>query len=944
MRKSVSFIITLFVLCANVSTLSAQKVMMDVAKERALSFFSQSYGTGLVARKAQRVSPRLTLANNQDEFYVFNNETNGGYIIVSGDERMPDVLGYSYEGQYDNEQIPCNMQSILDGYAAQVKYLRAHTDTKVSVRSASEKAPIAPLLTCMWDQNWPFCKKCPEVNGEHCFTGCVPTAMAQIMYYHRWPKQTSEVIPSYTTSTNKIEMPEIPVTTIDWDNMVDTYGWEIYNNDIQRDAVATLMLLCGASVNVDYDPSGSASIDLKALDAFPMYYDYDDALTLLHREWFDEEEWEQLIYDELHDGRPLYYSGNSPCDNIGHAFVVDGYDKDGYFHVNFGWGPLNTGYYLFTGSLNGYNLGQAAIVNLKPASLDSPKAYGALDNGKLTFYYDKKMDDRSGKIIPHLRYFPKKNLELYTACEFDASFKDYKIYDFMGFFSYSKYLESIEGLANLNTSNAVTMCQMFMGCSSLNSLDLSQFNTSKVTSMSSMFEDCSSLKELDLSSFDTEKVTDMSAMFDRCSSLESLNVSSFNTKNVTDMYNMFSGCSALKSLDLSHFITDNVTDMSGMFNGLCTTSLDISNFNTSKVTDMSYMFSYFYAPIDLDLSHFNTENVTRMQKMFYNTHISSINVSHFNTSKVTDMSQMFSACFDIKELNLSSFDTGDITDMSEMFHECNSLRSIDLSNFDTKNVTNMSNMFGQCLSLESLDLSNFNTENVTNMANMFFSCKSLKNLDISSFKTGNVTNMSNMFSSCRVLEKLDVSHFNTRNVTSMAWMFSSCVSLPELDLTTFRTENVTDMSGMFSVCSSLTGIDLSNFNTQNVTQIDDMFLHDEKLKTIYVSELWDMSNFTPSSGMFSMCNALEGSKGTTYMNTMSDVNHSGSGYAHIDGGINNPGYFTYKESTGIRSVIAAEGVDNVYSLSGVRLRTGTNDLNSLKRGMYIVNGKKIIVQ
>ena len=809
--RSLLSVIAWMVVCP----MNAQRVSKEAALLKAQAFLSNNTDGDQSTRRTPRHAPRLVLANDATELYIFNDEANGGYVIVSGDERMPDVLGYSYDDQYVEGDVPCNMQSILDGYATQVRYLRQHPEAKASIRRAAERAPIEPLISCKWNQFEPFNNKCPEVNGEHCATGCVATAMAQIMYYHRWPKQTSEVIPSYTTSTNKIKMPEIPVTTIDWDNMVDIYrGWG-EETPANEDAVATLMLLCGSSARVDYDPSGSASIDSRALEAFPKYFDYDDALSLLYRDWFDEEEWEQMIYDELHDGRPVFYSGSGVGE--GHAYLVDGYDKDGFYHMNFGWGHTHasSGYYLFTGPLEGYNRNQMAIVNIKPASSDSPKAYGVLDNGKLTFYYDKKKDSRSGKIIPHLRYFPKDNLESYTACEFDASFKDFKIYDFWGFFSSSKYLKSIEGLANLNTSNAVTMCQMFMGCTSLNSLDLSHFNTSKVTDMSSMFEACSSLKELDLSSFDTKRVTDMSAMFDRCKSLESLNVSSFDTKNVYNMTNMFSACGALKRLNLSHFITDNVTDMSGMFNGLCTTSLDISHFNTSNVTDMSYMFSQFYAPIDLDLSHFNTENVTRMEEMFYNTHISSINVSHFNTSKVTNMSQMFSACFDIKELDLRSFDTSRVTDMTEMFRECGSLRSVDLSSFDTKNVTKMREMF--------------------------------------------------------------------------------------------------------ALCSSL--------------------------KTIYVSELWDMSNVSPNTGMFDRCNALEGSKGTTYMNTMSDANHSGSGYAHIDGGPDNPGYFTYKKFTEIQP-INAKGVvfPSVFSLSGTKVRAEGMGTKGLPAGIYIVGGKKMVVR
>ena len=241
-------------------------------------------------------------------------------------------------------------------------------------------------------------------------------------------------------------------------------------------------------------------------------------------------------------------------------------------------------------------------------------------------------------------------------------------------------LQTIEGLDKLNTEKVTDMSYMFVDCSSLSSLDLSDFNTKKVTDMSGMFYYCISLSSLDLSDINTEKVTDMSYMFSDCSSLSSLDLSDFNTEKVTDMIYMFGGCSSLSSLDLSNFNTDSVTTMYGMFFDCSSlSSLDLSDFNTDSVTNMSQMFGGCSSLSSLDLSDFNTKNVT-------------------------DMSYMFSGCSSLSSLDLSSFNTEKVMSMYGMFYCCSSLSSLDLSGFNTKNVAEMSSMFSD-VKLQSITLS-----------------------------------------------------------------------------------------------------------------------------------------------------------------------------------------------------------------------------------------------
>ena len=348
---------------------------------------------------------------------------------------------------------------------------------------------------------------------------------------------------------------------------------------------------------------------------------------------------------------------------------------------------------------------------------------------------------------------------------FDGYFK--VVGDVKSVFIRLRGLTDIEGLENVDTSEATTMYAWFAQCSSLKHVDLSHFNTSNVKNMSYMFEACTNLEDLDLSNFDTRKVTDMSYMFEACTNLEELDLSKFDTSQVRDMSYMFAGCESLKELDLQNFNTAQVTDMSFMFlecKGL--EKLNVTSFDTSNVKNMEYMFNCCASLPTVDVHNFNTSNVTNMAAMFcmYYFHISgtgqvfgwdskltSLDLSNFDTSNVTDMGGMFFKCTKLKELNISNFDTSKVTTMNSMFQACNKLTSLDLSNFNTANVTDMYGMFRDTNSLISLNVSSFDTTNVTNMGQMFYlyadtyhgekypELSNLRTLDISNFKISDNT-------------------------------------------------------------------------------------------------------------------------------------------------------------------------------------------------------------
>ena len=212
-----------------------------------------------------------------------------------------------------------------------------------------------------------------------------------------------------------------------------------------------------------------------------------------------------------------------------------------------------------------------------------------------------------------------------------------------------------------------------------------------------------------------------------------------------------------------------------------------------------------------------------------------------------------------------------------------------LQNLKTDNVTSMREMFRGCSKLTNLDLSSFNTQSVTDMGAMFYSCNSLTSLDLSGFKTDNVTDMYGMFQDCRSLTSLDLSSFNTQNVTKMNSMFQFCRGLKSLNVSSFKTDNVKGMDYMFYSCKSLTGLDLSGFKTDKVTTMESMFDGCSDLKTICVGADWSTAAVTSSKLMFAYCYNLTGGAGTRYSNY-----HTEHDYAHIDGGADNPGYFSKK--------------------------------------------------
>ena len=290
------------------------------------------------------------------------------------------------------------------------------------------------------------------------------------------------------------------------------------------------------------------------------------------------------------------------------------------------------------------------------------------------------------------------------------------------------------------------------------------------------------------------------------------------------------------------------------------TVVDVSK-NSDNTIKMWYNEADANGNYDITIGSNNTiyANPSSFELFSNLTNVTSIDLSNMDTSGVINMSNMFSDNTSLTNITFGdNFNTANVINMSGMFKNCTILKTIDLSSFDTSNATLMGSMFMNCQGLQNLDLKSFNTSNVTNMLYMFYNCSSLTSLDLSSFNTSNVERMDAMFYNCSSLISLDLSNFDTSKITDMTYMFNRCKSLTSINLSSFDTSNVSSLYDTFAGLTSLKVLDLSSFDTSKVTNMGRMFLNSNNLVTIYVSDLWNISNVTAASRMFEGCTSLKG--------------------------------------------------------------------------------------
>ena len=285
---------------------------------------------------AQNVKTRAAATATQQPYYVFNDDAGKGFVVIAGDDKMGKVLAYSKEASIDMANLNPEARYLFDTYRQVYEELGKNKTLTTRAGAATKAADaVQPLLKSKWGQDYPYSKQTQYV------TGCVATAVAQVMYYHRWPAQ-GKGQESYTVKfDNTVRSADFTKSHYDWDNMLPDYNRRNITTK-QEDAVALLMNDVGIATNMQYTDRASGTQSYMAERALRNYFDYDAALVTRFDEGDDN--FIEIVKKELRNGFPLYISGESKTGG-GHAWVCDGFDKEDMFHMNFGWNGQANGYY-----------------------------------------------------------------------------------------------------------------------------------------------------------------------------------------------------------------------------------------------------------------------------------------------------------------------------------------------------------------------------------------------------------------------------------------------------------------------------------------------------------------------------------------------------------------------------------------------------------------------
>ncbi len=355
MAKSVNF--------ANIESIAQNWYIQNFNDTPAYQYFSTDY-------------------NGVTTFYTFNFNS-GGYIIISADDNVYPILAFSYDSSAPQDVTDSAVSNYLNGLSKTIADVIASNRQQPEYKTEWDKLlhndfsdfthtskDVSPLVSTKWDQDYPYNMYCPMENGQRTMTGCVATAMGQIMKANNYPEH-GQGSHSYTWNGQTL--------SADFENT--TYQWSLMPNHLystsplnQRQAVATLLYHCGVATDMDYGVDGSGTYTQLAESAFQLYFAYDPySVTLRTRANYSDQEWIDYLKADLDDGFPILYAGDDG--NMGHAFVCDGYQGSNQFHFNWGWSGYYDGYF-YLNNLNpmGYNFNQhqQAIFGIRPPAAPNP--------------------------------------------------------------------------------------------------------------------------------------------------------------------------------------------------------------------------------------------------------------------------------------------------------------------------------------------------------------------------------------------------------------------------------------------------------------------------------------------------------------------------------------------------------------------------------------------
>jgi len=362
--------IIFFVLCLTFAAWTA-----PVSFENALHIAENTSKSKKLKLKHKAIHKKHKAQKTTEEplLYIFQNDENKGFVIIAGDDVFKPVIGVVQNGTYDSLNIPPNFAWYLDNIKKEMAFA-LEDELEQTPQIAKEWVALAAndsytagtyLLTTTWSQKAPFYNQTPAINGQQAQTGCVATAMAQIMKYHEYPERATGTIPAYTTKTKSINIPPVNLEDIafSWADMKDNYS---AYTPAEVNAVATLMSVVGKSVKMDYDTSGSGAYLSDALIALKDYFGYDKKISYINRNNFTDN-WITMLKEQIDSYLPVLYEGQGTG---GHVFILDGYDNGDNFHINWGWGGLYDGFFTLsnlTPEKHNYNSLQGAVIDIKPA-------------------------------------------------------------------------------------------------------------------------------------------------------------------------------------------------------------------------------------------------------------------------------------------------------------------------------------------------------------------------------------------------------------------------------------------------------------------------------------------------------------------------------------------------------------------------------------------------
>lgn len=359
---------TFIILLITVVFASAQSVTNEEAFAKAKAFVQQRQAALSKGQKTEKLVLKhiqqhdVLSETSGSQLFMYNIGDNNGFVIVSADERTPDILGYADSGSIDPDNMPENMRSWLEMYAREIASLSE--DIIMPQYATAYHPSISPLITATWNQSAPYNLQCPTIDDTQCVTGCVATAMAQALSCAR--PEGSKAIASRNGA------PDLPNATFDWNIIKDNYDSSDKSASAQE--VAKLMRYCGQAAGMEYGTSVSNSVSSYAADGLKKYFNISNTCHIVERQFFMSTAWDETIYNELRNNRPVIIGGRS-ANGGGHSFVCDGYDGEGNYHINWGWGGLSNGYFHINalspsiqgigGTNSGYNNNMDAIIGIK---------------------------------------------------------------------------------------------------------------------------------------------------------------------------------------------------------------------------------------------------------------------------------------------------------------------------------------------------------------------------------------------------------------------------------------------------------------------------------------------------------------------------------------------------------------------------------------------------